>query len=132
MEKEHCVSDLAREIQVTEFAVSHQLHALRIVRLVCPHKVGKNVILHIRWVLEETYRFSALLGFRGYFPSMPLSPHVSSFNASHSFSRKPVSTTVSVTTNGRLTSIPSLARSCSCSCSLIVGSLSLSCIERYS
>ena len=60
MEKEYCVSDLAKKLQTTESDVSHQLRALRIVRLVCSHKVGKNVIYslqdeHIRWILEETY-----------------------------------------------------------------------------
>lgn len=60
MEKEYCVNDLAKKIQTTESAVSHQLRALRIVRLVCSRKVSKNVIYslqdeHIRWILEETY-----------------------------------------------------------------------------
>lgn len=48
MEKEYCVSDLAKKIQTTESAVSHQLRALRIVRLVCSHKVGKNVIYSLQ------------------------------------------------------------------------------------
>lgn len=60
MRKEYCVGDLAKEIRTTESAVSHQLRELRIVRLVCSRKVGKNVIYslqdeHIRWILEETY-----------------------------------------------------------------------------
>lgn len=42
MEKEYCVSNLAREMQATESAISHQLHALRIVRLICSRKVGKS------------------------------------------------------------------------------------------
>ena len=59
-QKEYCVSDLAKEIGVTESALSHQLRALRIVRLVRSRKEGKKVIYslqdeHIRWVLEETY-----------------------------------------------------------------------------
>ena len=59
-QKEYCVSDLAKEIGVTESALSHQLRALRIVRLVRSRKEGKKVIYslqdeHIGWVLEETY-----------------------------------------------------------------------------
>ena len=43
-----------------ESALSHQLRALRIVRLVRSRKEGKKVIYslqdeHIGWVLEETY-----------------------------------------------------------------------------
>ena len=60
MEKDYCVSDLAKEMQATESAISHQLRALRIVRLVYSRKVGKNVFYslqdeHIGWILEETY-----------------------------------------------------------------------------
>lgn len=60
MEKEYCVSDLAKEMQATESSISHQLRALRIVRLVRSRKVGKNVFYslqdeHIGWILEETY-----------------------------------------------------------------------------
>ena len=60
-QKEYCVSDLAKEIGVTESALSHQLRALRIVRLVRSRKEGKKVIYslqdeHIGWVLEETLR----------------------------------------------------------------------------
>ena len=60
MESEQCVNDLARKMDVTESAVSHQLRALRMVRLVRSHKVGKNVFYslqdeHIQWILEETY-----------------------------------------------------------------------------
>lgn len=60
MQKDHCVSELAQEMGVTESAISHQLRALRIVRLVQSHKAGKNVIYslqdeHIKWILEETY-----------------------------------------------------------------------------
>ena len=49
-----------KEIGVTESALSHQLRALRIVRLVRSRKEGKKVIYslqdeHIGWVLEETY-----------------------------------------------------------------------------
>lgn len=43
-QKEYCVSDLAKEIGVTESALSHQLRALRIVRLVRSRKEGKKVI----------------------------------------------------------------------------------------
>ena len=60
MQKEYCVSGLAQEMDITESAVSHQLRALRIARLVRSHKAGKNVIYslqdqHIRWILEKTY-----------------------------------------------------------------------------
>lgn len=61
MQKDSCVSELAQKMEVTESAISHQLRALRIVRLVQPRKAGKSVIYslqdeHIRWILEETYR----------------------------------------------------------------------------
>ena len=64
-QKEYCVSDLAKEIGVTESALSHQLRALRIVRLVRSRKEGKKVIYslqeeHIGWVLEETYAHSSV------------------------------------------------------------------------
>lgn len=60
MVKELCVTDLAQKMDVTESAVSHQLRALRMARLVRSHKVGKNVFYslhdeHIQWILEETY-----------------------------------------------------------------------------
>lgn len=60
MEKEYCVSELAKKMDITESAISHQLRALRISRLVHSHKAGKNVIYslqdeHIRWILENTY-----------------------------------------------------------------------------
>lgn len=60
MAGEQCVTDLAKKMEVTESAVSHQLRALRMVRMVRSHKVGKNVFYalhdeHIRWILEETY-----------------------------------------------------------------------------
>ena len=60
MQKDSCVSELAQKMEVTESAISHQLRALWIVRLVQSCKAGKNVIYslqdeHIRWILEETY-----------------------------------------------------------------------------
>ena len=60
MQKDSCVSELAQKMEVTESAISHQLRALWIVRLVQSRKAGKNVIYslqdeHIRWILEETY-----------------------------------------------------------------------------
>ena len=60
MQKEYCVSDLAQKMEITESAISHQLRALRIARLVQSHKAVKNVIYslqdeHIRWILEKTY-----------------------------------------------------------------------------
>lgn len=60
IQKDSCVSELAQKMEVTESAISHQLRALRIVRLVQSRKAGKNVIYslqdeHIRWILEETY-----------------------------------------------------------------------------
>lgn len=61
MQKDSCVSELAQKMEVTESAISHQLRALRIVRLVQSRKAGKSVIYslqdeHIRWILEETYQ----------------------------------------------------------------------------
>ena len=55
MQKDSCVSELAQKMEVTESAISHQLRALRIVRLVQSRKAGKNVIYslqdeHIRWI----------------------------------------------------------------------------------
>lgn len=60
MERKRCVGELAEEIQVTESAISHQLRALKMARLVHSHKSGKNVFYsledeHIQWILEETY-----------------------------------------------------------------------------
>lgn len=60
MEQELCVNELAKKMNITESAVSHQLRELRIARLVQSHKVGKKVFNslldeHIQWVLEETY-----------------------------------------------------------------------------
>ena len=43
MEREWCVSELAKEIKMTESAISHHLRILRIARLVNGHKIGKNV-----------------------------------------------------------------------------------------
>ena len=45
MQKDSCVSELAQKMEVTESAISHQLRALRIVRLVQSRKAGKSVIL---------------------------------------------------------------------------------------
>ena len=60
MKQEYCVSDLAKKIEVTESAISHQLHELRIARLVRSRKNGKKVFYsiqdeHIQWILEENY-----------------------------------------------------------------------------
>lgn len=60
MKQEYCVSELAKKIEVTESAISHQLHELRIARLVRSRKDGKKVFYsiqdeHILWILEETY-----------------------------------------------------------------------------
>ena len=60
MKQEYCVSDLAKKIKVTESAISHQLHELRIARLVRSRKEKKKVFYsiqdeHIQWILEETY-----------------------------------------------------------------------------
>ena len=60
MKQEYCVSELAKKIEVTESAISHQLHELRIARLVRSRKEGKKVFYsiqdeHIQWILEETY-----------------------------------------------------------------------------
>lgn len=57
---EQCVSDLAETLSMTNSAVSHQLHALRMTKLVRSRKVGKKVFYslqdeHIQWILEETY-----------------------------------------------------------------------------
>lgn len=73
--KEYCVSDLAKEIGVTESALSHQLRALRIVRLVRSRKEGKKVIYslqdeHIGWVLEETYTGDVAKGVAARFKGM--------------------------------------------------------------
>ena len=42
MKQEYCVSQLAKKIEVTESAISHQLHELRIARLVRSRKEGKR------------------------------------------------------------------------------------------
>ena len=48
MQNEYCVSDLAQKMEITESAISHQLRALRIARLVQSHKAGKNVIYSLQ------------------------------------------------------------------------------------
>lgn len=60
MSVEVCVGDLAKEMGITESAVSHQLQTLKIARLIRCHKVGKNVFYvledeHIKWIMAETY-----------------------------------------------------------------------------
>ena len=60
MKHQYCVSALAKEVQLTESAVSHQLRILKIARLVRSYKKGKNVFYvledeHIKWILEETF-----------------------------------------------------------------------------
>lgn len=60
MKHQYCVSALAKEVQLTESAVSHQLRILKIARLVQSYKKGKNVFYvledeHIKWILEETF-----------------------------------------------------------------------------
>lgn len=60
MDGERCVGELAKEMDMTESAMSHQLRILKFSRLIRSHKSGKNVIYvlddeHIRWILEETY-----------------------------------------------------------------------------
>ena len=69
MQKDSCVSELAQKMEVAESAISHQLRALRIVRLVQSRKAGKSVIYslqdeHIRWILEETYSRPRLIDWR--------------------------------------------------------------------
>lgn len=48
MKQEYCVSELAKKIEVTESAISHQLHELRIARLVRFRKDGKKVFYSIQ------------------------------------------------------------------------------------
>lgn len=48
MQKDSCVSELAQKMEVTESAISHQLRALRIVRLVQSRKAGKSVIYSLQ------------------------------------------------------------------------------------
>ena len=48
MKQEYCVSELAKKIEVTESAISHQLHELRIARLVRSRKDGKKVFYSIQ------------------------------------------------------------------------------------
>ena len=60
MSGEVCVGDLAKEMDITESAVSHQLQTLKTARLIRCHKVGKNVFYvledeHIKWIMAETY-----------------------------------------------------------------------------
>ena len=57
---EECVNDLAKTLSLTNSAISHQLHALRITKLVRSRKARKRVFYslqdeHIQWILEETY-----------------------------------------------------------------------------
>lgn len=60
MENDCCVGDLAKGMQLTESAVSHQLRGLRMSRLVRANKIGKKVFYslqdeHIEWILKQTY-----------------------------------------------------------------------------
>ena len=60
MQGEQCVNDLAKTLSLTNSAISHQLHALRITKLVRSRKARKRVFYslqdeHIQWILEETY-----------------------------------------------------------------------------
>ena len=59
MQGEQCVNDLAKTLSLTNSAISHQLHALRITKLVRSRKARKRVFSledeHIQWILEETY-----------------------------------------------------------------------------
>lgn len=58
MQKDSCVSELAQKMEVTESAISHQLRALRIVRLVQSRKAGKSVIYSLQ---DRLYHFLLLL-----------------------------------------------------------------------
>lgn len=67
-------------------------------------------------------------------PSLELPAHRKSGHSvsfAHSASLNPTNTISSVTASGRFTSIPFVARSCNCSSSLIVGSLSFNFISLY-
>jgi len=60
MSQEHCVNDLAKKMEITESAISHQLRGLRMSKLVRARKAGKNVFYslqdeHIKWILKQTY-----------------------------------------------------------------------------
>ena len=46
--KELCVCDLAAALEMSESAVSHQLRALRTMRLVRYHKRGRKVFYHLQ------------------------------------------------------------------------------------
>ena len=66
MQGEQCVNDLAKTLSLTNSAISHQLHALRITKLVRSRKARKRVFYslqdeHIQWMgLRQIffYRFS--------------------------------------------------------------------------
>ena len=47
--KEHCVSDLARQLGISESAVSQHLRLLRTLRLVRPRREGR----HVYYVLDD-------------------------------------------------------------------------------
>ena len=80
----------------------------------------KIATIYVREVIRKcTDRMDNIVGVQH---SLILHPRIFS---SHSFSRKPVRTKSSPITRGRLTSMPSVARSLSCSSSVISGSLSL-------
>lgn len=55
--KELCVNDLAKMLNMTKSAISHQLKTLRTTKLVKASKIGKNVIYslndhHIKTIFE--------------------------------------------------------------------------------
>ena len=58
MQGEQCVNDLAKTLSLTNSAISHQLHALRITKLVRSQQSKKRVFYslqdeHIQWILER-------------------------------------------------------------------------------
>ena len=64
MQKDSCVSELAQKMEVTESAISHQLRALRIVRLVQSRKAGKSVIYSCRMNISGGFSKKPMLIFQ--------------------------------------------------------------------
>lgn len=71
MQGEQCVNDLAKTLSLTNSAISHQLHALRITKLVRSRKAGKRVFYSLQ---DEQYPMDTGRNLCSYFRTIKRSP----------------------------------------------------------
>lgn len=64
MQGEQCVNDLAKTLSLTNSAISHQLHALRITKLVRSRKARKRVFYSCRMNISNGYWKKPMLIFQ--------------------------------------------------------------------